>query len=179
MCVIIGYEDKEEPGQGTNRLSKDECRKKLRKNLGRECDRDYGEYFVSAVWKLLLFIIYVNVTCQLVGVVNASQEGDQLVNRLNYGVIFGYVGRTKPMTSLLRHTFKIALPVMKESDEREFLKKLDIISHERNPCLQEREGGKTEIHEYCTRFYNNLKYLATISRDGDLMHSFFGITSTS
>src|SRR5437867_1956811 len=62
------------------------------------------------------------------------------VNRLNYGVIFGYVGRTKPMTSLLRHTFKIALPVMKESDEREFLKKLDIISHEKiSVCKIEKE----------------------------------------
>ena len=92
MCVIIDNEDKEEPGQGANRLSKDECREKLRKNLGSECNSGYGERFVNTVWKLLLFIICVNVTCQRVGVVNASQEGDQMVNRLNYGVIFSYVG---------------------------------------------------------------------------------------
>ena len=57
MCVIIDSEEKEESGEETDRLSKDESKEKLRKNLGRKCNRGYGEFFVSAVWKLLLFII--------------------------------------------------------------------------------------------------------------------------
>src|SRR3989442_815250 len=97
-------------GQGKSRLNKDECRRKLGRSLS---------YRGTAVWNLLLFIIIVLIMCGKVSIVNTLQDEDQMVNRLNYGVIFSYVGITKPTTTLLRHTFKVCLPMKKDSEDRE------------------------------------------------------------
>ena len=100
------------------------------------------------LWSLLLFIILsMTIEREVTGMSTLPRE-EQTVNRLNYGVIFNFVGRTKPTTSLIRHTFKVRLPMRKNSEDREFVNKLNILSHERNPCIQQDGNGDKEIHDY-------------------------------
>ena len=98
--------------------------------------------------------------------VDALREEDHTVNRVNYGVIFTYVGKIKPATTLLRHTFKIGMPMRKESNDAEFMKKLDVLNHNKNLCWQRKENGGVDISSYCKRFLKNLKFLRMLSMDG-------------
>ena len=131
MCVDVGKEDKESQQDVVKQKNEQERKKKSDAN-----SKPKTYFGRSSVWSLLLFIIFTVGISENVRQVNTSQEGDKLVNRLNYGVIFDYIGTTKPTTSILRHTFKVVLPMRKDAEEKELMEKLDILSHTRNPCLQ-------------------------------------------
>ena len=57
-----------------------------------------------------------------------------------------------------------SIPGREVSEDRGFLKKLDILSHDRKPCLEEKEEGTVEVNAYWKRFSKNLEHLAIIGR---------------
>jgi len=93
-------------------------------------------------------------------------EVDRTVNRINYGVIFKYAGQIVPTTNLLRHTFKISLPMRRDAEDFKFVEKMDFMNHEKKPCLRELEDRKIEVHSVCQKFLKNIEFLMQISKDG-------------
>ncbi len=95
----------------------------------------------------------------------ADAEGKS-INRINYGVFFDYVGQIMPTTNILRHTFKVALPLKRSSDEMEFMKHMDIMNQRQLPCLTEMGNEGMEIHPVCKRFMRNIDFLLELANDG-------------
>src|SRR3989442_5823183 len=101
MYVDVDNEDKDNRREDVKNKDNQE-RRKSDVNSVRSPSRSFRRsYFGSVMWNLLVCIICVVVMSGEVRRVDTSQQGDRMLNRLNYGLIFDYVGVTKPTTALL------------------------------------------------------------------------------
>jgi hypothetical protein len=116
--------------------------------------------------KLLIVIITLVLLGARIGSAGPPLELDGTVNRVNYGVIYHYSGVVRPMTSLIRHTFKLALPRKRDSVDFEFMRDVDEMVQGKMPCIRELEQGKTDIHAVCQKILRNMKFLKKVSSDG-------------
>src|SRR6267154_1432308 len=125
----------------------------------------------GCVWNSALLILLLSVIILCVesrSVLENERLEDQTVNRINYGVIFNYIGKIKPTTTLLRHTFKIGLPMKKDSEDAEFMERLDVMSNNKHVCGHEREEGESQVHTFCQKFLKNFEFLKEVSMDGSI-----------
>src|SRR6267154_1662598 len=125
----------------------------------------------GCVWNSLLILLLLSVIILCVesgNVVGNERVEDETVNRINHRVIFNYIGKIKPTTMLIRHTFKIGLPMKKHSEDAEFMEKLDIMSYNKHVCGQEREDGQSQVHTFCQKFLKNFEFLKEVSTDGSI-----------
>ena len=120
---------------------------------------------------LLLMLIWSFVLTNDVNAARGPNDCDKSINRINYGVVFHYVGETRPTTSIWHHTLRIQMPTY--GLESELLKTntndLTDRTSQWSPCLRQldgEQGRKIIAHPLCRRFLKTVRFLIQISKDG-------------
>lgn len=93
----------------------------------------------------------------------ACQDSDKSVNRMNYGVQFKYHSNTIPITGIWYHTYRIELPGEKAQDLIRIFGDEHMANATRHKCVDQKDQI---IRTFCVQYNPHLKYIQVIAKKG-------------